>query len=98
MFAVIKTYDPDHYDYYVIRCQRRNFKPRMNILYKRFPHMQILLKIAFSPNSINLYNRMKELLKDKINWEGNYFDITDDDVYCEEDMIFDIRKIYNPLK
>ena len=40
-------------------------------------------------------NIMKETLKDKINCEGNYFDITDEGNYRDIYVIEDIRKLYN---
>ena len=83
MFTLINNYDLEHYDYYVIRCQRRNFNKQLNNIKDRFPNMVVLMKLTYNPNSINLYNRMKETLKDKINWEGNNFDITDEDNYRE---------------
>ena len=54
MFALIKTYDPDHYDYYVIRCQRRNFNKQLNNIKDRFPNMVVVMKLTYNPNSITV--------------------------------------------
>ena len=97
MFALYKTNDPDNYAYFVIRCQRRNFKSRANEMLNRFPNMKRILKLTYNQNSINLYNRMKETLKDKINWERNFFDITDEDNYYESDLFYDIKRLHNPF-
>lgn len=38
--------------------------------------MSFLMKLANNPNSTNLSHRKK----DKINWDLNYFDVTDEDI------------------
>lgn len=63
----------------------------------KFFHMAVLTKLIYNLNSINLYNGMKEILRDNINWDRNYFAITDKDHYHEMYLIVDIRKLYNRL-
>lgn len=45
--------------------------------------MKIILKLPYDANSINLYNRMKNTLRDKTNWGGNFFNTTDENIYQE---------------
>lgn len=85
MFALIKTNDSDDYEYYVIRCQRRAFKRQFKNVQIKFSNLKMLLKLTCNPNYINLYNRMKETMRDKNNWQSSYFDITDNNVYSKED-------------
>lgn len=40
---------------------------------------------------------MKETLKDKINYEVNYFYVTEEGNYYENYLLDDIRKLYNPF-
>lgn len=89
MFTLTKTYDTDHYDYNLIRCQRRNFNTQLKNVRYRFSNMVAILKLTYNPNSINLYNaRTKETLREKITCEGNFFNIK---MY----LIEDVRKLYS---
>ena len=38
MFPLIKTYDTDHYDYYIITCQSRNIKRQLKNIKDKFPN------------------------------------------------------------
>lgn len=40
---------------------------------------------------------MKETLRNKINWDNNYFYITDGNIYSEEDLLSDINNKYSPI-
>lgn len=94
-FILLNLFDPESYDYYVIRCQKRIVNKRLHVIQDRHPNSQVILELEYDPNSVNLYNRMKERLADRLRFDGNYFDIMDDDEYLEEDLINDIRNIQN---
>ena len=59
--------------------------------------MVVILKLTYNPNLNNLYTRIKETPRGKMKWDGNFFDITDEDYYSEMNLIEDIRKLYNPI-
>lgn len=62
-----------------------------------FGSMIVLWKLTYNSNSINLYSRIKGILKDKITLEGNYFDTADTDYYLVTDLIYNIRLLYNQI-
>jgi hypothetical protein len=64
--------DPDSYDYYVIRAQRLTANVAFRKLRRNYPNCLKQLVFEYQPNSINLYNRIKERLGDNIVYEGNY--------------------------
>jgi prophage antirepressor-like protein len=67
---VKKNCESNIYPYYVLRIQKCNKEFRIRELKEEFPDMEILL-VLNTPNSIVLYNKMKELLD--IKWDGNNF-------------------------
>lgn len=89
VFLVIKTNDPEYFDYYVIRCQRINHNTRLNKIKRRHPNLDIVYRLMFNLNSINLYNRMRESLN--IYSYRNYFN------YLGESLIKDINSLINVL-
>ncbi|ANB51039.1 hypothetical protein [Powai lake megavirus] len=61
---------------------------------ERHPEMEIVLKISHSPNSMNLWNRIKTKLgKKKITYSGCNFNLEND--YTENKLVRDIKKIHN---
>lgn len=77
-------------EYYVVRCQKRNFTYTLNKLKKKFPVLSIVLKLNYNPNSINLYNRIKESLEDEIEFIGNRFR---NEKYSKEELIDKIKEL-----
>lgn len=67
---VKKNCDKSNYPYYVLRIQKCNKEFRIKEIKEEFPEMEILLTLN-TPNSIVLYNKMKELMD--IKWDGNNF-------------------------
>lgn len=45
MCVLNKTYDPDHYNLYAIKCQKNISKDIQNI-HVKFPYMKIILKLT----------------------------------------------------
>lgn len=74
-FGIVKLNDPNKYTYYVIRCQRRTFNKTLNKLRNNFKNSELILYLGYNPNSINLYNKIKEVFKNQISYYGNYFNI-----------------------
>jgi len=75
MLIIIKNnadpdeYDDDEvvYDYYVLRVMKKSYSTRLSEHSERYPEMEIKLKISFSPNSMNLWNRVKKKLRKKLD-------------------------------
>jgi hypothetical protein len=71
---ILKTDDPDEiYKYYCIRCQKRAIPQR---LAEKENYYEIK-RIGYTPNSINLYNRIKEKLGNNLDRRNNRFNIKD---------------------
>ena len=78
MLVIIKNNnDPDEYDddeeiyeYHALQLMRKSYKQQMTDYYNWHPNMEILLKINYSPNSMNLWNHIKTQLKKKTNISG----------------------------
>ena len=65
---ILKTEDVlEDYKYYIIRCQKRSIKQRLedNQNYKEIKRIECV------PNSTNLYNRIKEELKSNLKFKSN---------------------------
>jgi hypothetical protein len=105
MLIVIKNNgDPDdvdedetYYEYYAMRVMKRACMKRIYNHKEKFPQMQILLKINFSPNSINLWKRIKLKLGTgagrKMKICGSQFNIRS--TYTETELVSDIKKVHN---
>nr|WBF70376.1 SET domain protein [Megavirus caiporensis] len=102
MFVIVKNnddpneYDEDEdiYEYSAFRLMKKSYKIRMSEHLERHPEMEIVLKISHSPNSMNLWNRIKTKLgKKKITYSGCNFNLEDD--YTENKLVRDIKKIHN---
>ena len=64
IFVLIqKNKDGSKHPYYAMRTQRLSFKPHLNRLKERYPNLQVIQEIKYNPNSINLFNRVKEQLE-----------------------------------
>lgn len=85
-FVLIKKNHLWEYPYYVIRTQKREINSRIKELKHVYPELEILLRFN-DPNSINLYNQMKESLN--ITCHGNHFKTQ----LCDSELIFKISKI-----
>jgi hypothetical protein len=71
---ILKTNDPDElYKYYCIRCQKRAIPQR---LAEKENYYEIK-RIGYTPNSINLYNRIKEKLGNNLDRRNNRFNLKD---------------------
>lgn len=104
MFAVIKNndnpteYDDDEeiYKYSAQRVMKKSWKNRLVDHQAQHPNMRVLLKINYSPNSMNLWNRIKTKLgKNKIIVSGCNFNL--EDGYTERKLIRDIQ-IYRSVE
>ncbi|AGD92862.1 putative KilA-N domain-containing protein [Megavirus lba] len=102
MFVIVKNnddpneYDEDEdiYEYSAFRLMKKSYKIRMSEHLERHPDMEIVLKISHSPNSMNLWNRIKTKLgKKKITYSGCNFNLEND--YTENKLVRDIKKIHN---
>ncbi|AVL94489.1 putative KilA-N domain-containing protein [Moumouvirus australiensis] len=102
MFVIVKNNDdPDEYEddeelyeYSAFRLMKKSYKIRMSEHLERHPNMEIILKICHSPNSMNLWNRIKTKLgKKKIIYSGCNFNLEDD--YTENKLVRDIKRIHN---
>ena len=60
------------HEYYVIRCQSRAVRKSVRNIRDLFPDAERILTITCQPNSKNLYNRIKEELRDNIDVYKNY--------------------------
>lgn len=60
MFVVIQKNEEDKYPYYAIRCQRVIYNKTLKDLKIRYPNLTVVIEIPYNPNTINLFNRMKE--------------------------------------
>ena len=84
MFVLIKNYDDISeydenkiiYDYHVLRVMKKSYETRIKQYYASHPNMKVILKIYYSPNSVNLWHRVKiSLKKNLINLLGCKFNL-----------------------
>lgn len=94
VFALVRNNsdERDSYEYTTFRTQRKTLKSSFNKHTNKYPDAEIILKLDYAPNSINLQNRVKEYLKGKIIGKMNSFDLVED--YTEEDLIGDIEYVH----
>jgi hypothetical protein len=89
--------DDDIYDYHVLRVMKKSYDNLVAKHIERHPDMVIVLKISYSPNSIHLWNMIKEKLavgkKKKINLSGCKFNLVNN--YTEKQFKKDIIGIHN---
>ena len=90
---ILKAYD-EHtdYKYYIIKCQKRSIKQRLenNLSYRE------IKRIEYVPNSINLFNRIKEKLKNNLDIKSskiNLININETEFLNKIDLINKEKKI-----
>jgi len=102
MLIIIKNnddpeeYDDDEeiYEYHVISTMKKTRNIALSKHSQLHPDMQILLMIHYSPNPINLWNRIRDSMgKTKIKIIGSRFNLRDG--YSERMMIKRIMQIHN---
>ena len=92
-FAVIQKNEKESdYPFYIVRCQKESYNRTINDLKVRYPNLEISQEIRYNPNSINLFNRMKETITD-INTNFNHLRLNND--FKLEDLIRDIEILNN---
>ena len=94
-FILVKLNDT-HFEwkYSVIRAQKFTANKKLKSLKNVHSKSKICIEIEYQPNSINLFNLIKEELKDKrkvINVKYNYINLEEN--YTHEEFLEDIRKI-----
>ena len=81
----------------VLRVMKKSYNVRMAAHLERHPNTKILLTIQYSPNSMNLWTRIKKCLaygqNKKIQVDGCGFNRMKH--YSEKQLIKDIRDIHN---
>lgn len=94
-----EEYDDDElcYEYHALRVMRKSLKARLSNHNTRYPDMKILTEIAYSPNSMNLWTRIKKQLgtgkKKKLMIDNCKFNLKKN--YTEKQLIKDIKAIHN---
>lgn len=53
----------DKFPYYIIIRQKRNLKPALKAIRKKYPKSKVIAKADYTPNGITLFNRCTEKLK-----------------------------------
>lgn len=92
VFVVMKdTQTKDKDKYYSIRTKQKTLHGQIVRYMKTHPKAIQLLTIDYNPNSINLWDRIKENLDGKISCTNNKFRIFKK--YTETELIEDVRKI-----
>lgn len=81
------------YDYTIKRVMKKSYKQILADHNKRHPDMEILLRLDYSPNAINLWNRIKTELNSKIDCSGCNVNLIGR--YSERNFLKDIRNIHN---
>jgi ABC-type Zn2+ transport system substrate-binding protein/surface adhesin len=73
-FVLMRLNDPDQtvHEFYVIRTQKKSTSNAVRKLQSTFPNARKSLVINDQPNSKNLFNRIKESMRDVIDVKGNY--------------------------
>ena len=85
----------EKYKYYIIKCQRQAITERINA-YSQY-NIE-LLRIEYCPNAGNLYTRIKERLKDNIDYSYsklNLINITEKEFIKKVNEINDEKKLVN---
>ena len=85
------TVQPE-YDYIALRIMKKSYSQRIKSIKKEFPKMEILTEIKYTPNSMNLWDRIrKDMGGNKIQVSGSRFKKLIG--YSERRMIRDIQRI-----
>jgi FtsZ-binding cell division protein ZapB len=68
------------YDYHALRLMKKSYKQRLIGHKNRHPNMDILMKISYSPNAMNLWTRIKQKLgagkNKKLKYDNCKFNLT----------------------
>ena len=74
VFLIMKLnhVEPDSHEFYVIRAQKCNLDRAIRKVITRSPNATRALRISCQPNSMNLYNRIKEQMVNNIDYHNNY--------------------------
>jgi hypothetical protein len=74
MFLLLELNNPDHpWSYYAIRRQRKTALVRLEEMRLAHPNLEVCLNIGYQPNTINLFNVVKEKLRNTRHViEGHY--------------------------
>ena len=95
----VNEYDEDDiiYDYHALRVMKKSYNQRLITHKNRHPNMKIIMKISYSPNSMNLWTRIKSKLgsgkNKKIIYDNCKFNLKNQ--YDKETLINDIQKIHD---
>jgi phage anti-repressor protein len=94
-FLLIELNSPvSPWQYYVIRAQKGSIKQTYTKLVEKYPNCAIKLKINYQPNAVNLFNLIKEELRNVrkvIRVSSNYIKLASD--YTKKQFIEDVKKI-----
>ncbi len=91
-FVVIKnTEATDKFKYYVIRTKNRSLNASIKRYKKIHPKSKIILSIDYNPNAINLWDRVKEQLRNKVIVRVCKLSLRKG--YTEKKLIRDINRI-----
>ena len=105
MLVIIKNNDdPEEYDndeimytYHALRVMKKSYKQRLIDHKSRHPNMEIIMRISYSPNSMNLWTRIKKKLgmgkNKKIIFDNCKFNLKRN--YSEEQLIEAIKEIHD---
>ena len=82
------------FDYIALRVMKKSYPNRIKKITEEFPKMNILLEIKYTPNSMNLWDRIKkEMNRKKIAVSGSRFKRLVG--YSENRMIREIQRIHD---
>jgi len=83
------------YGYGVIRIVRKSLKAALSKFRERYPNIEIIKRIKYTPNSINLWTRVRDELRQrrKIEGPGCKFNLVNG--FSESRMIQYVEKIHN---
>ena len=89
--------DEDIYEYHALRVMKKSHKQRLAAHKNRHPNMIVIMKILYSPNSINLWMRIKSKLSKgknkKIFCSSSKFNLRKK--YTQKQLMADVHEIHN---
>jgi len=91
VFVIMKTPSKNINRYYAIRTQKMSVKRAIKNYIEKHNGAVELLRIEYNPNSINLWDRVKNGLYKKIRTSGCSFTLRTN--YTEKKLIKDIKKV-----
>ena len=92
-FVILRFGDinEEFFNYYSIRAQKYYVNSRIEKYKKVFPNLVTLVDINEQPNSVNIYNRMKEQLTKYMEFDGNDFNIINTNESNFIQMVMDLN-------